>query len=102
MRDLPTHVDIHEEGPREGFQIEPGPISTADKIKLIEALALSAMYMEGIVSKNVEAPRRSGRNESWLKIKCVQRAKFPIVSFVKDPAGVAALHVAKREGKDFV
>jgi hydroxymethylglutaryl-CoA lyase len=37
--DLPTHVEIHEEGPREGFQIEPGPISTADKIRLIEALA---------------------------------------------------------------
>jgi isopropylmalate/homocitrate/citramalate synthase len=39
MPDLPSSVEIHEEGPREGFQIEPGPISTADKIKLIEALA---------------------------------------------------------------
>ena len=39
MSDLPKSVEIHEEGPREGFQIEPGPISTADKIKLIEALA---------------------------------------------------------------
>lgn len=39
MSDLPTSVEIHEEGPREGFQIEPGPISTADKIRLIEALA---------------------------------------------------------------
>jgi len=39
VSDLPTHVDIHEEGPREGFQIEPGPIPTADKIALIEALA---------------------------------------------------------------
>lgn len=39
MTDLPKHVEIHEEGPREGFQIEPGPVSTADKIKLIEALA---------------------------------------------------------------
>src|SRR3712207_3820441 len=39
MSDLPKHVEIHEEGPREGFQIEPGPISTEDKIRLIEALA---------------------------------------------------------------
>ena len=39
MADLPSHVEIHEEGPREGFQIEPGPIPTADKIRLIEALA---------------------------------------------------------------
>jgi hydroxymethylglutaryl-CoA lyase len=39
MTDLPTHVEIHEEGPREGFQIEPGPIASADKIRLIEALS---------------------------------------------------------------
>ena len=37
-----------------------------------------------------------------MKIKCVQGGKFPIVGFVKDPAGVAALHLAKREAKDFV
>ncbi len=39
MSDLPTSIHIHEEGPREGFQIEPGPISAADKIRLIEALS---------------------------------------------------------------
>jgi hydroxymethylglutaryl-CoA lyase len=39
MADLPKTVDIFEEGPREGFQIEPGPIPTADKIALIEALS---------------------------------------------------------------
>src|SRR5438045_9262449 len=44
MTDLPKHVEIHEEGPREGFQIEPGPISTADKIKLIEALAETGLH----------------------------------------------------------
>lgn len=37
--DLPQRVEIFEEGPREGFQIEPGPISTADKVRLIETLA---------------------------------------------------------------
>jgi hydroxymethylglutaryl-CoA lyase len=44
MSDLPKYVEIHEEGPREGFQIEPGPISTADKIKLIEALAETGLH----------------------------------------------------------
>jgi hydroxymethylglutaryl-CoA lyase len=39
MSDLPKHVHIHEEGPREGFQIEKGPIATADKVRFIEALA---------------------------------------------------------------
>ncbi|MGF1649190.1 MAG: hydroxymethylglutaryl-CoA lyase [Hyphomicrobiaceae bacterium] len=39
MVDLPKRIIIHEEGPREGFQIEPGPIPTADKVALIEALS---------------------------------------------------------------
>jgi isopropylmalate/homocitrate/citramalate synthase len=39
MSDFPKMVEIHEEGPREGFQIEPGPIPTADKVKLINALS---------------------------------------------------------------
>ena len=39
MSDLPAAIDVAEEGPREGFQIEPGPIATADKIRLIEALS---------------------------------------------------------------
>lgn len=37
--DLPDSVVISEEGPREGFQIEPGPIATADKIALIGVLS---------------------------------------------------------------
>ena len=44
MSDLPQHVEIHEEGPREGFQIEPGPIGTTDKIQLIEALAETGLH----------------------------------------------------------
>jgi len=39
VTDLPKRVNIHEEGPREGFQIEPGPIGTADKVRFCEALA---------------------------------------------------------------
>lgn len=57
---------------------------------------------EGIVSKNADAPYRSDRNEAWLKIKTSQRAKFPVIGFVKDPSGVAALYLGKREGKDLV
>jgi bifunctional non-homologous end joining protein LigD len=57
---------------------------------------------EGIVSKNTQAPYRSDRNEAWLKIKSVQTGKFPVIGFVKDPAGVAALYLGKREGKDLV
>ena len=37
MASLPTRVQINEEGPREGFQIEKGTIPTARKIELIVA-----------------------------------------------------------------
>ena len=43
MTDLPTSIEVHEEGPREGFQIEPGPIATADKIRLIDALSQTGL-----------------------------------------------------------
>ena len=43
MSDMPRQVEIHEEGPREGFQIEPGPIGSADKVRLIEALAQTGL-----------------------------------------------------------
>src|SRR5258708_25764858 len=35
-----------------------------------------------------------------MKIKAVQKGKFPVVGFVKDPSGVAALYLGKREGKE--
>ena len=60
------------------------------------------LNFEGIVSKNAQAPYRSERNESWLKIKTVQKGTFPVIGFVKDPTGVAALYLGKREGKDLV
>jgi bifunctional non-homologous end joining protein LigD len=37
-----------------------------------------------------------------LKIKRVRKGKFPAVGFVKDPTGVAALYLGRREGKDLV
>lgn len=39
MSDIPSRVDIQEEGPREGFQFEKGPIPTERKIALIDALS---------------------------------------------------------------
>ena len=57
---------------------------------------------EGIISKRTDAPYRSERNEAWLKIKTVQKATFPVVGFVKDPSGVAALYLGKQDGKDLV
>jgi hydroxymethylglutaryl-CoA lyase len=38
MTDLPRRIEIHEAGKRDGFQIKPGPIAPADKIRPIEGL----------------------------------------------------------------
>jgi len=50
MSDLPKTVHIKEEGPREGFQIEKGPIPTARKIELIDALSKTGVKHMQIVS----------------------------------------------------
>lgn len=74
---------------------------TSDPNAMFEAAA--KLNWEGIISKRADAPYRSDRNEGWLKIKCVQRDSFPIVGFVPAAAGgIAALHVARRDGKKMV
>jgi hydroxymethylglutaryl-CoA lyase len=50
MSDLPRAVHITEEGPREGFQIEKGPIATARKIALIDALSQTGLDHIQVVS----------------------------------------------------
>lgn len=50
MSDLPKFVTIQEEGPREGFQIESRTISTADKVRFIEALAETGLKKIDCVS----------------------------------------------------
>lgn len=50
MTDLPKSIFILEEGPREGFQIEKGPISTAQKVELIDALSDTGLKQIQIVS----------------------------------------------------
>ena len=39
--------------------------------------------LEGIVSKRRDSRYRSGRQESWIKLKCVKSDTFPIVAFVE-------------------
>ena len=48
------------------------------------------MGLEGIVSKQRNAPYRSGRSRSWLKMKCSQRQELVVVGFT-DPKGSRTL-----------
>lgn len=50
MSDLPVSIRINEEGPREGFQFESGPIPTARKIELIDSLSRTGLKQIQIVS----------------------------------------------------
>ena len=91
MGDLPKSVRINEEGPREGFQFEKGPIATARKIALIDALSGTGLKQIQVVSfvppRNVPGmadaddvvaglTRRPGVDYTalWLNEKGLQRA----------------------------
>lgn len=91
MSDLPKRVRILEEGPREGFQIEKGPISTARKIELIDSLSetgLEQIQVTSFVNPNAvptmadaeEVARGFKRKEGvrytglWLNDKGLERA----------------------------
>lgn len=50
MSDMPKHVRINEEGPREGFQIEAADIPTDRKVELIDALAKTGLGQIQVVS----------------------------------------------------
>jgi bifunctional non-homologous end joining protein LigD len=60
------------------------------------------MGLEGIVSKRRDGPYRSGRQESWIKLKCVKSDTFPIIAFVEKlgarPRKIASLYLGKQEG----
>ncbi len=63
------------------------------------------MGLEGIVSKQLDAPYRSGRSRNWLKVKCMQRQEFVVVGFT-DPKGsrsfFGALLLATRTHEELV
>jgi bifunctional non-homologous end joining protein LigD len=57
------------------------------------------MGLEGIVSKVRTAPYRSERNESWIKTKCLQIARYEVIGYKK---GATSLYLGKQEGKELV
>lgn len=107
-QDLRTRPQIERKAILKGlfdsYQLQPPVLFSehliGDGQQLFEH-ARKLMY-EGIISKNADAPYRSERTEAWLKVKVVQREKFPVIGFIKDPTGVAALYLGKQQGKELV
>ncbi|MFW6077016.1 MAG: non-homologous end-joining DNA ligase [Hyphomicrobiales bacterium] len=66
--------------------------------------SLCEQGQEGIVSKRADAPYRSGRTRSWLKVKCGKRQEFVIGGWTPSDkrTGFKSLLVGYYRGKDFV
>jgi bifunctional non-homologous end joining protein LigD len=66
--------------------------------------SLCEQGQEGIVSKRADAPYRSGRTKSWLKVKCGMRQEFVIGGWTPSDkrAGFKSLLVGYYRGKDLV
>jgi bifunctional non-homologous end joining protein LigD len=65
------------------------PIHVADHVlgageKLYRAMCDAGQ--EGIISKAIDAPYRSTRSKSWLKVKCTRRQEFVIIGWKKSSA----------------
>ncbi len=64
------------------------------------------MGLEGVVAKRADAPYLSGRQESWIKLKCTKSQTYPIVAFVEKlgakPRKIASLYVGRREGDKLI
>ncbi|RVT89845.1 DNA ligase D [Sphingomonas crocodyli] len=45
--------------------------------------AMCKAGQEGIISKRADAPYRSTRTQSWLKVKCIRRQEFVIIGWSK-------------------
>jgi bifunctional non-homologous end joining protein LigD len=73
---------------------------TGDGQEMFEHAA--KLNWEGVISKRADAPYRSERTEAWQEIKTVMKGKYPVIGFVEDPTGVAALYLGKKEGRELV
>ncbi len=84
------------------------PIHVADHVigageKLFKAMCDAGQ--EGIISKVIDAPYRSTRSKSWVKVKCTRRQEFVIIGWKKSTAAgrpFSSLLLAQHEGNNLV
>ena len=75
MSDFPKFVQINEEGPREGFQFEKGPISTERKIELIDALSETGLTTSRSPRSSTRTACRAGPTQTrWCSATSASRA----------------------------
>src|ERR1700761_8720208 len=95
---------LFEQTAAESNPIQLNPYIEADATAVFEQAC--AMHLEGIVSKDTQSVYRSGRQNSWIKIKCAKTDTFPIIAFVEklgvSPRRIASLYLGRWEGNQLV
>ena len=84
------------------------PVHVADHVigageKLFKAMCDAGQ--EGIISKAIDAPYRSARTKSWVKVKCTRRQEFVIIGWKKSSAAgrpFSSILLAQNEGGKLV
>ncbi len=65
-----------------------GPIQFSDHVEgggTAFYKVANSLGLEGMVSKRANAPYRSGRTESWLKIKCYEETDYEVAAVLREP-----------------
>jgi bifunctional non-homologous end joining protein LigD len=85
---------------------QPGRISLSETIdEPGDALFEHACQvgLEGIIAKRTDAPYRSGRVETWIKVKCLKAMTLAVIGYVPAKGNsIAALRLARRDGDKLV
>ena len=85
-----------------------GPLRFADHVEEHGEDLFRAAHelgLEGLVAKLANAPYKAGRSKNWLKLRVDRTGDFAVVGFTEprgSRAGLGALHLALREGSDWV
>jgi bifunctional non-homologous end joining protein LigD len=85
---------------------QPGRISMSETIDGPGDILLQhacEMGLEGIVAKRADAPYRSGRVETWIKVKCMKAVTLAVIGYVPAKSNsITALRLARREGGQLI
>ena len=78
MSDLPARLEIHEEGPREGFQFESRVYPLADRVRLVEALASTGLKQIQVASfvSRTKVPQMADAEQWFAALRRVPGVRY--------------------------
>ncbi len=82
-----------------------GPLKLSDHIQADSGSVYEEacrLELEGIVSKRLDSPYRSGRTDSWIKSTCRQRDTFVVAGWARNRGKFEGVYLGRREGGKLV